>query len=344
LIIPEDLRNFADNVNRQICDRPVDDDDFPSSPFNGGQCEGVLYRAVGEARPLGVGCASGAPLQFAFTPVATDVGAGPISDLRVVNSTPFCQNRFRSTALVCTRGNGTTATIVSFGGPFNNFDGYDDIEFTIDFVRVDGAPDTCGDPPPTLPPPGPITINIDIDYGPNNEFNLTVPVIFAPVYVDLDGSLNFNFEIPEINLNGTVNLNNDFEINLDFSGSRGRGTTDDEPVPTPPAAEDSEDDEPSTKPTIVGVFVYTTALDRKLVTIIPQDGAPSIVAPRVASVKFLQVVGDFRGWTPDIPVKSVRSYVPCPIPTGAVDVKVTGDFGSQVEAIPHYSGQPQPAA
>lgn len=332
VIIPAGVRQVADNLNNWVCGAPSDDTDFPAPPFEGGQCP-IPYRVEGTA-VFGCPPSAGETVVWATTGLLT----GPITGISPVDGQWRVFN-----------GDGAFRTITGKDFPSQAF-----VEAPVAGTACSqlpdqslavlnavittnvpiGGPDDCGDPPPDFPPVAPIEINIDFDYGDTNEFNFAFPLVFAPVYVALDGTLNIPISIGEIGLTGNINLNNDFEISLDFSGGGNPGIPDDPSLPTGDPGEDGPDPETPNKERIIGVMVRATDFDPDRATLIPQSQGPDIIAPRCASVKFLAKFGNLTGWTPDIAVKSVREYVPCPIPSGAAAVQVTADFGSTIAFTP----------
>jgi hypothetical protein len=318
------IRKTYDVLRASQCNAPVDDEDFPSPPFTGGQCE-TTYTASWEFR------------QFNSS-IQAYVWAGPATSSQFTGPASIRETPATTPCTVPTEINQTFELINGSGGVVNAIvTGCFDVKpayRNLTFTRVDGQPDDCGDPDTDLPPPGNIETTINFDYGDDNEFNLTVPLIFAPIYVALDGTLNIPITIPEINLTGNINLDNDFDITLEFAPNIDPGQPDDPALPSPDGGADGEDPETGPNERIIGVMVRVTDLGDERVTVIPQSVGPAVVAPRAATVKFLGRFGGASGWTPDIGVKSVRAYIPCPIPSGAVDVQVTPDFGTSIAFTP----------
>lgn len=339
-IIPADVRQVADNLNNWVCGAPSDDTDFPNTPFEGGQCAGAEYTVrfltSGAERRA---CNGFGPFFDNFDPNQDvfDV-IGPITQIEIIagGGQAFCSvvggNVFTTAFATVTHAGGVSQLALVGASSQSTFDSF---VFSTQVIRTDGGgPDDCGNPEAPFPPVAPIEINIDFDYGDMNEFNFAFPLVFAPVYVALDGTLNIPISIGEIGLTGNINLNNDFDISLDFSGGGDSGIPDDPDLPTGDPGEDGPDPETPNKESIIGVMVRATDFDPDRATLIPQSQGPDIIAPRCASVKFLAQFGNLTGWTPDIAVKSVREYVPCPIPSGAAAVQVTADFGSTIAFTP----------
>jgi hypothetical protein len=174
----------------------------------------------------------------------------------------------------------------------------------------------------------PITINVDINFedGDENEFNLTVPVIFAPVYLAFDGSLRIPVTIGDLNFNAEIQLTPTFEVEISLPDGGFGGQPDDPELP--PSGDPSLDEpDPPAGPdgNIVGVVVRSTRFGPVRATTIFQEGMPDILAPRIANVRFLCRFGGITAWTSDLPVKGVNEYIPCPSPFGAIDVIVVAE-------------------
>lgn len=310
----------ANRLNALVCNRPTDEIELPPPPFEGGQCPGVLYRII----------------------TSRDVGANgqPVSSERGPAPGPFSIDRTQGAAPPEGCGSGQSSgpiwgTLVAGDGQlFGLGDQCQNAPATplkLDLIRADGQPDECGDPDPELPPPGPIHAPVTVVYGDNNEFNLTIPVIFGVAYVSIDGSVEIPITIEDLDLVGELALNGEFEINLDFGGNRPLNTGDDGPDGEPdPDGGDPEDEAEEELGNIIGVFVVVTSLPTERATFIPQSRGPSIIAPRAASVKFKMSANDRSGWTEDFPVKNSNAWIPVPGRLLAEDVQVTPDFGATV--------------
>jgi len=75
---------------------------------------------------------------------------------------------------------------------------------SINVVRSNGAPDTCGDPPPIIPPPSPTYNDVDIDFTYNDN---------SSTAIDISG--NFTFGAPTLNFNGDISV----PVRIDIEGS-----------------------------------------------------------------------------------------------------------------------------
>lgn len=328
VLIPGPIAARADRLNRWICDTPPDEPPVVAPPFTGGQCPETYIAMVQQVESDG---------SFFFPPSPFRI-LGPVSGIVTTTgggSPPLISYFLRGHSAAA--GTDVCATLTDTGVTDTFIASARFESFVVTSVVPCGS-DDCGDPPIVLPPAAPVTVDVDVTYndGDDNEYNLTIPTIFAPVYVGIDGTLNIPINIPAINFNGTINLDNNFEISPNFgAGDEPTGTSDDpglpdtgNPVNTPPV----EPNGPESK--IIGVHVRTSIIGEPNATAIFQAGAPEISAPRCANVVFGVQLGSLTGWTSDIPVKNLRSYLPCPVPQGAVDVKVTAEPGYSVSFTP----------
>lgn len=192
----------------------------------------------------------------------------------------------------------------------------------VSVVRQDGQPDDCGNPDRVLPVPlpgvGPIpvpieyvnrdgdTVNVigDVSYGPSftNNGVIVIPVAIAVGVLRLSG---------ELGLDGTLRLQP--EININPGGRR--------PVPGEENPGELPSDEPQPGDEIIGVEVLTLAIEGNSTQIGTTTG-PQIIAPRAASVMFLEDDGEVGGWSRDYDVKNTTAFVPVPgnLPCRSVSV------------------------
>lgn len=327
-------------------------DPIPSNPppFSGGQCDGVPYNGV-----VTITRASGSiqnPFDIAFSGVP-----GAITGADFVNSAG-------NVTTIFVLGKPTTSNPsgrYGIGSLATNFGAGQDINSASpnSVVRQDGAPDTCGNPPPNTPPfvPGGNVYN-DFSTYVNNEGNtVTIPValVFGYATLNLDGTLNFP-------INAKFELNPEFNANFNYSPGGGGITPDfsnpNDPIPSPcsdpggysadpsiPAPPDSIPDYPDTPPPtsdptekaklLKGCIVTTSVLDGNE-TIIFQGDNPDIYIPSLGYVQFLIKTAKASAWTNDIPVKSLRTFIPCPWDGGAVDVRGTPRYGNEFIVTPVY--------
>lgn len=221
-------------------------------------------------------------------------------------------------------------------------------------TRTDGLPDNCGSPPAGYPPyqPGSNTVNETVNVTNNEGDTLNIPVvlIFGYATLNVDGTIN-------IPVNADFALNPEFNGDFDFNFNTGEtrpnvnnpsaplpspctdpgGYTPDPTVPAPPS--DIPDPPPIEPPTgepvereriLKGCIVTTTLLDGNETTLVQQDN-PDIYIPATGYVQFRVRVGNSSAWTNDVPVKSLRAFIPCPWDAGAIEVKGTPRFGNQFQ-------------
>lgn len=319
---------------RLLCNREPEGGTNP--PFIGGQCPDVEYDVT-------VDFTLTDSTGFTIAGPNTVRVLGPVAGVVIVQPvTPGGENmQLRVQARPNTDPSipFTVVTAASAGAPWEG-------PFSIsNIVRVDGLPDECGDRPPTptepsLPSP---PILIPVPYDDNDGIPIVIPIvlIYAPIRIDIDGSLVVPFRIQinpdfNVNLNGTLNLGNG-NINFNF------GSPNYPPSPFPrPDDYDSPDDIPPYPPTVpnsisptppvptlpetkeviraVIVTVNTYASDA---TIIGQDNNPDIYAPNLGFVNFGISSNNAIAWTGDIAVKNFRHFIPCPWEGGAVQVRGT---------------------
>jgi len=337
VLVPNPLREGADNLYRWICNQPPENAPaLPPPPFTGGQCPieyavtitfDVILVEDGSVFVEGNTNTSEAFNQFPLGPVfgVKQVETGGGQTQLVVNAAggtyPFGEN--------------TTPLIFRF----------ENIRLTRVEPRNPNQADDCGDPGPDIPDePAPIDIDIDVTYGPNNEYNITVPVVLAPVFINAKGELNVPVTVnidPNFNISGTLEIFPGFEFSPSFPRGDDDGPITDPPPqnPTGPGIGDPEEpeEEPEEEPLIIGVLVAAVAQSEPRPSEIDQASGPSIFAPRLATARFGKLIANQIFWSGDIPVKGLRSYVPCPFQFGADLVVVNAERGVGLTYSPVFS-------
>lgn len=227
-------------------------------------------------------------------------------------------------------------------------------------VRVDGLPDNCGNPIPTVPPsePGSRTTNINFTYtdSSSNDIDIDASVTFGDIVTGINGDINIPFQVTyddilPFTFNGTLNLNTGgITIN---PGNKGYPPTknpngdnfnsEDNPETLPDVPNDvippsANDNEPEVRRIIRGVFV-TTVADESRGTVIDQLDTPDIIAPNLGFIQFAIAVSNKVGWTVDIPVKNHRFFCECPWIGGAIDVRGTPRAGVEWIITPVYANE-----
>lgn len=232
-----------------------------------------------------------------------------------------------------------------------------------------GTVESC----PTLPPAPPyrpedFTTEIDVTYPGPGGANITLPftAVIAPFFIKNDLSLNMPVTF-KLNPKITNNLDADFEVKVDFNLDTGdlefdwgddfeppitppslppatRPPFTPGPRPTPPKPPSIPDVTPPTPEEreggeLIGALVTTlTGENARKVTTIFQESNPDILVPSVGHISFAIDLGDNRiGWTPDIPIKNMRCYIPVPFNSKAVEVKGTPQPGYTWEITPIYT-------
>jgi hypothetical protein len=322
---------------------------IPPPQFTGGQCPGVVYNASAvRIRNNGFGPPSGPPCEL-FNDGRISVARGligPVSNLQTRGIT-INPGAIPSTEWFIVHAGGEAPLGAFFDGcPGAGF-------FDLELVRADGLPDDCGDPGPDLPPtPSPINIDVDVTYGPSNEFNLTVPVVFGIAYVSIDGRLTIpvNIELrPDFNVSGTLELFPDFDLNLNFpvdGPPTDTGPGDDAPPENPPDDDgettepETPDEEPGDRP-IYAVLLASAIEPETRASGIFQEVGPDIYAPRLGSVRFGTTLAGRIFWSSDIDIKGLREVITCPFPWGASSVAINPVKGVATNWVPVFTERPE---
>lgn len=303
--------NVAGALRSQICNIDPEEQEELEPPFTGGQCNAVYsVFATTSGVDLSIGGQSPRNLQ------------GPLGGVTLV------------TTLIGSPFPDSTRYQFVFSGP------NDGPEFTAraDFTpapgfriagRVDALPDDCGDPPPIIPPPGPVERPITVIYDTDDSTEITVngTIVFAPVFVEFDGTLRMpiNLDLGGFEWSGNIELAPEFNIELFPRGideTPGITDGDEEPFPEDPS-DPIEPVEEDAAPTIIGVEVFSQVSASAPASSILFPGGPNIYAPRLGSVKFAIRTPTSLVWTADIDIKNRESYIPNPVTQGAVAVRVS---------------------
>lgn len=316
------------------CDRSAPLPEGP--PFLGGQCVGTNYGITFNCnvryydQVLGV--------ERVFEPVAfTGNAVGPISFIGF--------RRVGSNGL-------EVAYIGSTGESVDNVIPDDprfvDQQYSVNSITL--SPDDellCGNPSPTYPPyiPGGNTapsVPIVWEDNDNNTYNDNTDISFGFPVTLPDGTINipiaFNFNLnPEFNVEGTLHLP-DMNLNLNLGGNPGLGGSECNPSSDDYAVDDGNDNYPNPpgdvlppsdtpgspeRRRILRGCLVNTATVGPAVGQIYQDFNPDIRIPNLGYVNFLVRVGEWQGWSEDIPVKNVNQIIMCPWEGGALMVRGT---------------------
>jgi len=339
--------NAARFLHNAVCNTPPPP--LPDPPFTGGQCaalynvEAVMTRAGGTIQnPFNTSSQAYGPIQGA----RFRNSSGNTTTLEIVGA-PFGSN---------------TTGIYPAGGVATNFGSPDtDVtSYTITSVsRADGQPDTCGSPPPVVPPyvPGSNSITNNVSYTDNSGNTISIPttVTFGYATVNVNGELNIPFTLnldvnPTANISGNLNLNTG-DINFNAGNpalqpSSCGGNSDDvvpdndnlpPDSPVSPNVPDPTPDptKPQSRKLLIGALV-TVSTPSPQASVIYQSGNPDVYAPDLGLVSFQVSAGGYTGWTEDIRVKNARQFIPCPWKYGAIDVKGTPRPGSEMTVSPLY--------
>lgn len=317
-------------------------------PFNGGQCAGTQYRINHSVTFERNGQAD-----ITFNGLI-DVW-GPVSAGVLFNTASQAGVKFTGAT------SGTNATRREYIGVSSSVAaGFPKAKsYTVtSIIPLNGGADNCGNLPNGRPyQPGDNTVTDSVTYVNNNNTTVTIPVdiTFGYAFEAPDLSLNFPVSLtfsanPELNVNGTFNFSTG-EFTAPASGTPaspsgcvpGKDAYKPGPglPPVPPSVPGSPEPPPSTNPeaekqkVIKAAMVTTSVLDGNE-TVIFQSDNPDIYAPAVGYVQFLIQVGNSIAWTNDIPVKSLRAFIPCPWEAGAISVKGTPRYGNEFRVDPVY--------
>lgn len=310
-----------------LCDEdPATASNPVPGPFTGGQCVGVLYQV-------------NYTYTVTDTPFSSSVnGRGPISlNVEAIPQNPPNSNFIGEIIFWTGEPNESVFQVYNFSRDSMTQ------QLTItSVVRLDGNPDNCGDPGPSIPtfpdtgaplPPQPTTY---IDFGGNTvnispEFTLFAPVaigpnIFAPVRVDL----------PDVSFEGTLTLAPEFNLELNPSGFDGSPGTSDEPnTPEDPITSPNTEDDDSSE-TLIGVHVRSQETGYNRQTQIDQGDSPLLVVARLGRVYFRVRMGGRLGWFGPIDIQTTAQYVPVPSGMYAVRAQCEWESGWSGEVIPVF--------
>lgn len=207
-------------------------------------------------------------------------------------------------------------------------------------TRTDGGSEDCGDfdPGPNIYSPTTITVNIDYEDNTQTTINEDVDItIFAPIAI-VGGAIIAPITVTgnDFSLVGNLELTPEFNLTLSPEVVIGRpGNPDDQP---PDGIDQPELPEPNNgRRVIVGAIVTATGIGVTKAGSIPQGVNPDIWIPRLGSVSFYITTDKGNGWTTDINIKNTRSYIPCPVASGAVDVAGTGASGITLDVEPVWA-------
>ncbi len=321
VVLTGDLIRRGDAINKWVCGPDQPPAELPPPPFPGGQCNEVYLVDITVTSTAFAGGSAVFRRRTRGPIGGVRIDVGPLAGVAQIFSsgeplsTPVCGTRPQLAPAWRNIGVGGADLLPENGGAI-----------AITGIIPCGA-DNCGDVP--LPPPGPITVDTTIDYDnfEGDSFSLTVPVIFAPIYVALDGTLRIPISIGDLNLNGEININNDFSPSIELGNKTEPGDTEGGDPGLGEPGLDGEEPPSGPDSTIIGVFVRSRIDGRNLTTLIPDEPGPDILAPGVGTVRFGVRAGQLGGWTQDIRVKGVNEFVYCPVPWGATNVSVRSEPG-----------------
>lgn len=302
-----------------FCNQPPDSiGDAISEPFQGGQCPGTQYE-ITATLVINGSPANGWPRSRTEPgPITYNPGSRPDGGPRA------------------SFFNGDGDEFWVSGAPPG-----DELFFTdISVVTADGSPDTCGNPDPVAPPyrfPD-FTTNTDVPYVDDDGNSVTLPVglVYAPVEINNDFQIEVPTRIeinPDVFIDAVVNLDTgdiSFTQNNNISVLPPEQDPSIEPNPeAPPGSPPGQQPEETTG--IIAVVVQVDEIFPGYRGQVLNSDTPGtdLYGPRLASVSFRcqGLVNDGLFWTEDVDIKYLNQVVVCPVPWGAVDVRVTPQFG-----------------
>lgn len=339
------------------CNRPLPDGAYPAPPFTGGQCQ--INYTVNFTFEYLFSNVNGVKTYQTVNDAIGNV-PGPISGIRAVNAANGTTFRV---FIDCRTG---ALQVAGGTGPVNSQEARN-ARITSVTPTNPAQQDNCGSLPPQLPPQpnaGNTTVNRNVTYTNNDGVDVTIPVVIAYGYanVDVNGELNIPVAIqanlnPVVNFNGSLNLRTgDLNVNIGDPdspfGSNGPCGGDpvvdpdspDTPLPLPPSdpVPPSNAAKPQKRRILRGCQVVTTVLNGRQ-TELDQANNPDIFVPAIGYINFLVQVGGKTAWTTDIAIKNVNQIVECPWIGGAIDVRGTPSYNNQFTIIPIYTQQTYPA-
>jgi len=304
-------------LRRFIGCNPDNDPEEPQPPFQGGQCDGQLYvgsytYTQGNNPPITARFKAWGPIGGAVE--GTDSNGTP--GVGLISRGDLTQN---SPAFQCGVGGNPTLGTLTYRQFASNA-----TNPSIQSITPCGA-DNCGGLPPVLPPPTNININIDVTYNneEGDEINLTIPFIFAPINVDINGRFNIpvTFNLGGVEFSGTVTIAPEFSVTINPPQAP---TGTDNPTDTLPPGDPEDEVEPREfDDKVIGVVVQSSLSGEQQLTTIATANIPTIFAPRAGSIKFAYSIGASTFWSNDIDVKGGRVFIPCPFSQGADAVAVS---------------------
>lgn len=339
--------NGAGALYAQRCGLPLPSGFSPQPAFTGGQCTtGQLYTVnvtVVTKNPAQTNPPSTSNQQF-IKGAVVGIDHRFVGDQLQVDL--ISQSGARRDRLV-TVPNAVSNQISFVSGTINSI------------TRDGGAADNCGNVAPSVPPyvPGNNVVNTNVTYNDNSNNSVTIPVALAFGYASLNIAgnviipVNASFSANPV-LNANFNLNfNTGDVQPDITNpnapipspcSDPGGFVPDPSIPPPPA---SIPDAPPIPPTadlrvnrerLLKACIVTTSFVDGNESVIFQADNPDLYIPSLGYVQFKIRVGGSTAWTNDIPVKSLRTFIPCPWDGGAIDVRGTARYGNIFVVTPVY--------
>lgn len=322
--------NLARDLWEWYCDAPNPYPEEPGPPFDGGQCDCVLYAVnLTFERP------NNPPNTFTENRVGP-IGAGIRRPAPVPGQPDRTEIGYEFGAPDC--GGRQFRLLASF-----NADALDGDEFAVTInsvTRVDGLPDECGTlpppPPPPIPDPPPFPIPLPPTPVPDPDNPGGPDFIFAPrvgpIFIGPRGNINIPVEVnisgPDVDVNIPVNVElPDFSPTINIGGGGGGDGPRRpevpccEPTPRLPDPPEEEPDEPTEEPigpppgeVVQGAIVTLISIGQAagLTRLFGGDDSPDLYIPRLGNLFFRYEVDGRRYWGPDIEIRVDGQFSPAP--------------------------------
>lgn len=331
---PADLPDFGEFWNRVLCDRNAP---LPEGPpqFTGGQCP-TQYSFQCERRIRDSQCDG----YGAWNPIGPFGSyTGPIGGVSVVTRTAQNGGFIDEISISTATGVVDTAAVArpedcGLVAEIRN----------IQFNRLDGQPDNCGDPAPVVPPfpPQGDTVNIDITYVNNDgdnvtelgDLNIFAPVVIAPVTIVAP----IRVDLPDVSFNGNIVLSPDFNIELQPpSFRRGPGNTDGPPPDEDPTTSPDTPEDDSDRGLIGAITTVTGGITDGKATQLDGDSGPDLFVPRMGTLSFRVRTATSLAWSQPLDIKTTTQFHPAPNNVQLLDAVATPNPGYTIAVTLVYA-------
>ena len=203
----DNSRGLFDDLCQNIAPLPPP----PTLPYSGGQCDAVRYQVTFNVVDREVG---GVPAAFIdTTTTGTTQVWGPVTGAFMAvpgtnSNLGLTWSGFQSVELSCRGSGGSNIQAPGVYSPYGrSAPTLQSVQVT-SIVRVDGLPDSCGNPAPSYPPPSATVpdLNSTTLIHINPTTTISVPITFTPTIAPVVGIFRpeFNFNVGGINVNLSI--------------------------------------------------------------------------------------------------------------------------------------------